>query len=443
VNGDEFFAGIGRIRYQGPDSDDPLAFRWYDADRVVAGRRMEDHLRMAVCFWHSFVWPGSDIFGEGTLDRPWNRPELDPMVGAKQKMAAAFEFFEKLGVPFFCFHDGDIAPPGSSYQESAAHLAAMVEEAAGHMERTGVRLLWGTANLFFHPRYAAGAATNPDPEVFAYAAAQVCAALEATHRLGGENYVLWGGREGYDTLLNTDLRAELDQLARFLHLVVEHKHRIGFEGTILIEPKPAEPAKHQYDHDAATVAGFLARHDLAEVKVNLEANHATLAGHSFHHEVATAIALGVFGSVDANRGDPQNGWDTDQFPSSVEEMSLALYEILRSGGLATGGFNFDTKLRRQSIARDDLFHGHIGAMDTLARALLVAASLLESDDLEGPRRERYAGWQGELGRAIGGGERSLEDLRHLVADRAIEPTPVSGRQEQLENVVNRHIERAR
>jgi xylose isomerase len=443
VDGDEFFAGIGRIRYQGPDGDDPLAFRWYDADRVVAGRRMEDHLRMAVCFWHSFVWPGSDIFGEGTLDRPWNRPELDPMVGAKQKMAAAFEFFEKLGVPFFCFHDRDIAPDGSSFEESAANLDAMVEEAAGHMERTGVRLLWGTANLFSHPRYAAGAATNPDPEVFAYAAAQVCAALEATHRLGGENYVLWGGREGYDTLLNTDLGAELDQLARFLHLVVEHKHRIGFEGTILIEPKPAEPAKHQYDHDAATVAGFLARHGLEEVKVNLEANHATLAGHSFHHEVATAIALGVFGSVDANRGDPQNGWDTDQFPSSVEEMSLALYEILRAGGLTTGGFNFDTKLRRQSIARDDLFHGHVGAMDTLARALLVAASLLESGDLEGPLAERYAGWQGELGTAISTGDRSLDDLRRLVRDRAIEPKPVSGRQEQLENVVNRHIERAR
>ena len=271
----------------------------------------------------------------------------------------------------------------------------------------------------------------------------MCAALEATHRLGGENYVLWGGREGYDTLLNTDLAAELDQLARFLHLVVEHKHRIGFEGTILIEPKPAEPAKHQYDHDAATVAGFLARHDLEEVKVNLEANHATLAGHSFHHEVATAIALGVFGSVDANRGDPQNGWDTDQFPSSVEEMSLALYEILRAGGLTTGGFNFDTKLRRQSIARDDLFHGHVGAMDTLARALLVAASLLEAGDLEGPRRERYAGWHGDLGAAIKTGDRSLDDLRRLVRDRALEPTPVSGRQEQLENVVNRHIERAR
>jgi xylose isomerase len=443
VAGAEFFEGVGKIPHRGPDSDDPFSFRWYDADRIVAGRRMEDHLRLAVCYWHSFVWPGNDIFGEGTLDRPWNSPELEPIAAAKQKMAAAFEFFEKLGVPFFCFHDRDIAPDGRSFKETAANLDVMVEEAAAHMERTGVRLLWGTANLFSHPRYAAGAATNPDPEVFAYAAAQVCAALDATHRLGGANYVLWGGREGYDTLLNTDMRAELDQLARFLHMVVEHKHRIGFEGTILIEPKPAEPAKHQYDHDAATVAGFLARHDLDEVKVNLEANHATLAGHSFHPEVTTAIAAGVFGSVDANRGDPQNGWDTDQFPSSVEDMSLAMYEILRAGGLTTGGFNFDTKLRRQSIARDDLFHGHIGAMDTLARALLVAASLLESGDLEDRRRERYAGWQGDLGSAISGGERTLADLRTFVHDNDVDPQPVSGRQELLENIVNRHIERAR
>jgi xylose isomerase len=443
VAGGEFFEGVGPIPYRGPDSDDPFSFRWYDADRVVAGRRMEDHLRLAVCYWHSFVWPGNDIFGEGTLDRPWNSPELDPIAAAKQKMAAAFEFFEKIGVPFFCFHDRDIAPDGRSFKETAANLDVMVEEAAAHMERTGVQLLWGTANLFSHPRYAAGAATNPDPEVFAYAAAQVCAALDATHRLGGANYVLWGGREGYDTLLNTDMRAELDHLARFLHLVVEHKHRIGFEGTILIEPKPAEPAKHQYDHDAATVAGFLARHDLDEVKVNLEANHATLAGHSFHHEVATAIASGVFGSVDANRGDPQNGWDTDQFPNSVEELSLGLYEILRAGGVGTGGFNFDTKLRRQSISRDDLFHGHIGAMDTLARALLVAASLLESGDLDDPRRERYAGWQRELGTAIADGERSLDDLRIFVHDNDVDPQPVSGRQELLENIVNRHIERAR
>ncbi len=439
----EFFPDVGTIPFRGPDCGDPLAFRWYDADRMVAGARMEDHLRLSVCYWHSFVWPGSDIFGDGTFDRPWNQPGLDPMAAARQKMAAAFELFAKLGVPFFCFHDRDIAPVGDTFKETCAHLDAMVDEAAAHMEGTGVGLLWGTANLFSHPRYAAGAATNPDPEVFAHAAAQVAHALEATHRLGGANYVLWGGREGYDTLLNTDLRRELEQLARFLHLVVEHKHRIGFEGTILIEPKPAEPAKHQYDHDAATVAGFLARHDLDEVKVNLEANHATLAGHSFHHEVATALADGILGSIDANRGDPQNGWDTDQFPTSVEEMSLALYEILRAGGLGTGGFNFDTKLRRQSVARDDLFHGHVGAMDTLARSLLVAASLLESGDLEQRRRQRYAGWDGELGAEILGQARTLADLDALVTDEDIDPPPVSGRQELLETIVNRHIDRAR
>ena len=289
TDGPEFFEGVGRIAYGGPDSDDPFAFRWYDADRIVAGRRMEDHLRLAVCYWHSFVWSGSDVFGDGSFDRPWASTGVDPMDGARAKMAAAFEFMAKLGLPFFTFHDRDIAPEGATPAETAARLDAMVDEAAGHMERTGVRLLWGTANLFSHPRYAAGAATNPDPEVFAVAAAQVCHALEATHALGGANYVLWGGREGYETLLNTDLAREEAQLARFLHLVVEHKHHIGFEGTILVEPKPSEPTKHQYDHDAATVAGFLARNGLQdEVRLNLEANHATLAGHSFHHEVATA-----------------------------------------------------------------------------------------------------------------------------------------------------------
>ena len=310
---------------------------------------------------------GPDVFGDGTLDRPWNAAGDDPLDGRPSKMAAAFEFFAKLGVPFFCFHDRDIAPEGATPAETAAQLDAMVDEAAGHMERTGVQLLWGTANLFSHPRYAAGAATNPDPEVFAVAAAQVAHALEATHALGGANYVLWGGREGYETLLNTDLAREEAQLARFIHLVVEHKHRIGFEGTLLIEPKPAEPTKHQYDHDAATVAGFLDRHGLAaRSRLNLEANHATLAGHSFHHEVATAAAAGLLGSIDANRGDPQNGWDTDQFPNSVEECTLALYEILRPAGFTTGGFNFDTKLRRQShgprrpLPRAHRGHGHHG-----------------------------------------------------------------------------------
>jgi len=440
----EFFAGVGTVRYVGPDCDEPLAYRWYDADRVVAGRRMEDHLRMAVCYWHSFVWPGTDVFGEGTLDRPWNSPGSEPMAAARQKMAAAFEFFTKLGTPFFTFHDRDIAPAGDTFAESCSRLDAMVDEALGHMERTGIRLLWGTANLFGHPRYAAGAATNPDPEVFAVAAAQVCHVLEATHRMGGANYVIWGGREGYDTLLNTDLVREEIQLARFLHLVVEHKHRIGFTGSILIEPKPAEPAKHQYDHDVATVAGFLARHGLDdEVRVNLEANHATLAGHSFHHEVATAVAVGVLGSIDANRGDAQNGWDTDQFPNSVEECTLVLYEILAGGGFTSGGVNFDTKLRRQSVARDDLFHGHVGAVDTMARALLAAASLLESGELADRRTARYAGWGGTLGAGILDGGTTLDDLHRLVRERDLDPAPVSGRQELLENLVNRHVERVR
>jgi xylose isomerase len=441
---DEFFTGVGQISYAGPDSDDPLTFRWYDADRVVAGKRMEDHLRLAVCYWHSFVWSGSDVFGAGTLDRPWNAVGDDPLGAARQKMAAAFEFFAKLGTPFFCFHDRDIAPDGATPAETAARLDAMVDEAAGHMARTGVRLLWGTANLFSHPRYAAGAATNPDPEVFAVAAAQVAHALEATHALGGANYVLWGGREGYETLLNTDLAREEAQLARFIHMVVEHKHRIGFQGTLLIEPKPAEPTKHQYDHDAATVAGFLDRHGLAgEVRLNLEANHATLAGHSFHHEVATAAAAGLLGSIDANRGDAQNGWDTDQFPNSVEECTLALYEILSAGGFTTGGINFDTKLRRQSMARDDLFHGHIGAIDTVARALLAAASLAETGELARFRHERYAGWDGPLGARILDGSHTLVDLRDRVDEDGIDPSPRSGRQELLEQIVSRHIERAR
>ncbi|CAN5597421.1 xylose isomerase [soil metagenome] len=438
-----FFEDIEPICYAGPDSDDPFSYRWYDADREVLGQRMEDHLRMAVCYWHSFVWPGSDVFGDGTQDRPWNAADLEPMTAARAKLSVAFEFFEKLGLPYFTFHDRDIAPEGATFRESCSNLDAIVHDVAAEMDRTGVKLLWGTANAFSHPRYAAGAATNPDPEVFARAAAQVCHALEATHRLGGENYVLWGGREGYDTLLNTDMRRELDQLGRFLHLVVEHKHRIGFTGTILIEPKPSEPTKHQYDFDAATVAGFLQRYDLGEVKVNLEGNHATLGGHSFHHEVASAIATDVLGSIDANRGDAQNGWDTDQFPNSVEETSLVMYEIVRNGGLGTGGFNFDTKLRRQSMARNDLFHGHIGAVDTLARSLLVAASLIESDELEVHRRRRYQGWDSDLGSSISAGSVSLPDLHALVLDRDLDPGATSGRQELLENVVNRHIERAR
>ena len=438
---ESFFAEVpGKVPFAGQGAEDPLSYAVYDPDRLVLGKRMEDHLRIAVCLWHSFAWPGSDVFGVGTLDRPWLAPGLEPMTAARAKLDAAFDFLDKLGVPFFTFHDRDVAPEGESWAETSDRLLAVVDLIEGHMARTGLRLLWGTANLFGHPRYMAGAATNPDPEVFAYAAAQVRLMLEQTHRLGGENYVLWGGREGYDTLLNTDLAREERQFARFLTLVAEHKHKIGFQGTLLIEPKPQEPAKHQYDYDAATVHGFLLRHGLeAEYRVNLEANHATLAGHSFQHEVATAIALGIFGSIDANRGDYQNGWDTDQFPNSVDELGLALYEILRAGGFTTGGFNFDAKLRRQSVSRLDLFHAHIGGIDTLARALLVAADLLEQRTLEEPMEQRYAGWDGDLGREILGGALSLEQLGQRVADGGIDPKPVSGGQERLEGLVNRRI----
>jgi xylose isomerase len=433
----EFF-DVGAVGF-GEDGD--LSYRVYEPDRLVLGKRMEDQLRIAVCYWHSFNWPGSDVFGVGTFDRPWLEPgATDPMAAARQKMDAAFEFFTKLGVPFFCFHDVDIAPAGTTFSDSARNLDAMVTYAEKKMADTGKKVLWGTANLFSHPRYAAGAATNPDPDVFAYAAAQVKHALEATHRLGGPNYVLWGGREGYETLLNTDLRREAQQLARFLHLVAEHKHKIGFEGTLLIEPKPAEPTKHQYDYDCQSVHGFLERFDLVdEYRVNIEANHATLAGHSFHHEVAYSVSNGIFGSIDANRGDYQNGWDTDQFPNSVDELCLVLYEILRGGGFANGGFNFDTKLRRQSLDRADLFHGHVGGIDTLARALLVAAELIEQETIAAPLNRRYVGWEDGVGAGILSGSESLDSLEARVLAGEIDPNPVSGRQELLENRVNRVI----
>ncbi len=437
----EFFASVpGPVAPAGTDPGDGLGFSVYDPDRVVAGKTMAEHLRIAVCYWHSFNWPGSDVFGAGTFDRPWLDGTMDPMDAAFMKQDAAFEFFAKLGTPFFCFHDVDMAPEGGTLAESRRNLEVLVERAEGKMAETGVRLLWGTANLFSHPRYAAGAATNPDPDVFAHAAAQIRAAIDATHRLGGANYVLWGGREGYETLLNTRLRQEADQLARFLHMVAEYKHAVGFEGTLLLEPKPQEPTKHQYDYDCQSVHGVLERYDLlGEYFVNIEVNHATLSGHSFHHEVAYSVDNGIFGSVDANRGDPQNGWDTDQFPNSVDELSLAVYEILRGGGFTTGGFNFDTKLRRQSLDRDDLFWGHIGGIDTLARSLLVAADMAESNTLEDARDARYRGWSSEAGREILEGRVDLATLADRAVAADLDPRPVSGRQEWLEHAVNRHI----
>jgi xylose isomerase len=438
---ESFFAEVpGPVPFGGRDASDPLSYTVYEPDRLVLGKRMEDHLRIGVCLWHSFAWPGSDVFGVGTFDRPWLAAGLDPLAAAEMKLDSAFEFLTKLGVPFFCFHDRDVAPEQGSWRDTQALFGRVIDLIEGHMERTGLRLLWGTANLFGQPRYMAGAATNPDPEVFAYAAAQVRHMLEATHRLGGSNYVLWGGREGYETLLNTDLAREERQLARFLSLVAEHKHKIGFQGALLIEPKPHEPTKHQYDYDAATVHGFLARNGLeAEYRLNLEANHATLSGHSFHHEVAYAVSHGMFGSIDANRGDYQNGWDTDQFPNSVEELSLAVYEILRAGGFTTGGFNFDAKLRRQSVSRIDLFHAHVGGIDTLAQSLLVASDMVGQRTLQGPLEARYAGWDGDLGRGILDGSLALDELDRRVAAGGIDPKPISGGQELLEGQVNRRI----
>ncbi|RIK94562.1 MAG: xylose isomerase [Proteobacteria bacterium] len=436
-----FFPDVEPIRYA-PESEDLLVFRHYDAERVVLGKTLREHARFAVCFWHTFCWPGSDVFGAGTFERAWlsGAGGGDAVKLAEKKIDAAFELFAKLGVPFFCFHDRDVAPEGDTLRESHALLDRLLARVESHMDRHDVRLLWGTANLFGHPRYAAGAATNPDPEVFAYAAAQVKHCLEATHRLGGANYVLWGGREGYDTLLNTDLAREADQLGRFLALVAEHKHRIGFRGTLLIEPKPFEPTKHQYDFDAAAVFAFLQKYDLArEYKLNLEVNHATLAGHDFQHEVAYAVANGIFGSVDANRGDPRLGWDTDQFPNDPREWALAWLEILRGGGMHSGGFNFDAKLRRPSVDAVDLFHAHVGGMDTIARGLVAAAAILEDGRLERFRAERYLGWDQPLGRDILAGRQSLEDLAGHVLANDLEPQPDSGRQEMLENLVARFV----
>ncbi len=436
------FSQFPTVAYRAPTGDsarhEPLTYRWYDKTRVVLGKTMEEHLRLAVAYWHSFVMNGSDPFGAATIVRPWMG--RDGLEAATEKAEAAFDLFRILDVPYYCFHDRDVVSEGATFAESAANLDAIAEVLARKQDETGVRLLWGTANLFSHPRYMAGAATNPDPEVFAYAAATVKHCLDVTRRLGGENYVLWGGREGYDTLLNTDLGRELDQMGRFLNLVVEYKHRIGFAGTILIEPNPKEPTKHQYDFDAATVYGFLKRYGLEnEVKLNLEANHAQLAGHSFEHEIATASALGILGSLDVNRGDSLIGWDTDQFPNSVADTALALYYVLKNGGLRTGGLNFDAKIRRQSIDPEDLVHAHVGGIDLCARALLVAAAMIEDGQLAGNLSQRYAGWNTEQGAALLAGPLTLEQIAADVAARNPDPKPRSGRQEYLENLLNAYL----
>jgi xylose isomerase len=432
-----FFGDIAKVKYEGPESSNPLAFRHYNPDEVVLGKRMEDHLRFAVAYWHTLAWEGGDPFGGRTFDRPWYG---DGMAKAKLKADVAFELFDLLGAPYYCFHDADVRPEGATFAENTKNLNEIVDYFAEKQAATGVKLLWGTANLFSNRRFMSGASTNPDPDVFAYSAATIKTCMDATMKLGGENYVLWGGREGYETLLNTDLKRELDQMARMLHMVVEYKHKIGFKGTILVEPKPQEPTKHQYDYDVATVYGFLKKHGLEnEVKMNIEQGHAILAGHTFEHELALANALGIFGSIDMNRNDYQSGWDTDQFPNNVPEMALAYYQVLQAGGFTTGGTNFDAKLRRQSIDPEDLLYGHIGGMDACARGLKAAAKMVEDGALSKPLAERYAGWESDRAKKMLSGAMSLEEITAMVEAENINPQPKSGRQEHLENIVNRYV----
>ncbi len=433
----DFFKGLSQVKYEGPNSSNPLAFRHYNKDEMVAGKRMEDHIRPAVAYWHTFAWEGGDPFGGRSFDRPWYAGS--PMEGAKLKADIAFEFFDLLDIPFFCFHDVDVAPEGDSLKESVRNLRTITDIFAKKMQSQRTKLLWGTANMFSNRRFMAGASTNPDPDVFAYAAGQVKNMLDITHELGGANYVLWGGREGYETLLNTRMKDELDHMGRFLTLVVEHAKKIGYKGTILIEPKPQEPSKHQYDYDVATVYGFLKTYGLEkEVKVNIEVGHAFLAGHSFEHELHLARSLGILGSVDANRNDLQSGWDTDQFPNNVGEMALAFYEILKNGGLGNGGFNFDAKVRRQSLDPADLLHGHVGGLDTLARGLKGAAALIADGTYDKAVDARYAGWNTEAAKKMLTSE-SLADIAARVERDNINPQPRSGQQEYLENLVNRFV----
>ncbi|MEO9518452.1 MAG: xylose isomerase [Paracoccaceae bacterium] len=431
-----FFDGISKIAYEGKDSTNPLAFRHYNADEVVLGKRMEDHLRFAVAYWHSFAWEGGDPFGGQTFQRPWH-PQ-DDMGRAKIKADVAFEMFDILGVPYFCWHDADIRPEGANFAESLARLEEITDYFGEKMEATNTGLLWGTANMFSHRRWMSGASTNPDPDVFAYAAATVKSCLDATKKLGGQNYVLWGGREGYETLLNTNMGAELDHMGRFLSMVVDYKHKIGFEGEILVEPKPQEPSKHQYDFDAATCIGFLRKYGLEnDVKLNLEQGHAILAGHSFEHEISVATSEGMLGSIDMNRNDYQSGWDTDQFPNNTPEVALCYYLILKSGGLNKGGTNFDAKLRRQSVDAEDLIAGHVGGMDICARGLKAAAAMIEDGGLEEALKARYDGWNTPEAKTML--DSDLETVAQRVMNEGIEPEPRSGKQEVLENYVNRFV----
>ncbi len=433
------FPRIRPIAYEGPATRNALAFRHYNPDEVVDGRTMAEHLRFSVAYWHAFRGTGADPFGPGTILRPWESGRSALSV-AKTRMDAAFEFFQKIRVPFYCFHDRDIAPEGKTLAASNRNLEQLVAHAKALQQATGVKLLWGTANLFSHRRYMCGAATNPDAHVFAYAAAQVKQALDATHALGGQNYVFWGGREGYETLLNTDLKREQDHLAAFLHMAVDYARSIGFQGQLLIEPKPKEPTKHQYDFDVASGVAFLRTYGLARhFKFNLETNHATLAGHSFQHEIEVAAAHGMLGSIDANAGDELLGWDTDQFNTNVKELALAMVSILRAGGLASGGLNFDAKLRRPSIDPADLFYAHLGGMDAYALAFKIARQIIADGQFAGFLQERYASYDTGYGRAIARRQVGFRELNRLVLRQLGEPRPRSGRQEYLENLLNRYV----
>ena len=440
IGAKEYFPGIGKIGFEGRDSDNPLAFKVYDANKQVAGKTMAEHLRFAVAYWHSFCGNGADPFGPGTRAYPWDVGNT-ALARAEAKSDAAFEFFTKLGVPYYCFHDIDLAPDADDIGEYENNLKHMVRIAKQRQADTGVKLLWGTANLFSHPRYMNGASTNPDFNVVARAAVQVKAAIDATVELGGENYVFWGGREGYACLHNTQMKREQDNMARFLTLARDYGRAIGFTGNFLIEPKPMEPMKHQYDFDSATVIGFLRQHGLdQDFKLNIEANHATLSGHSFEHDLQVASDAGLLGSIDANRGNPQNGWDTDQFPTDLYDTVGAMLVVLRQGGLAPGGLNFDAKVRRESSDPQDLFLAHIGGMDAFARGLEVADALLTSSPLETWRAQRYASFDSGAGADFANGTSTLADLAKYAAGKG-EPTQVSGRQEAYENLINQYLTR--
>lgn len=434
----EFFPGIGAIKYEGPQSDNPFAYRWYDENKTVAGKTMKDWLRFACAYWHSFCGSGADPFGEPTHLFPWNE-KADAVERAKDKADAAFEFITKLGLPYYCFHDVDAVDYTNDVNENDRRLQAITAYLGEKQKASGVKLLWGTANLFSNRRYMNGAATNPDFHVLAHGAAQVKAALDATIALGGENYVFWGGREGYMSLLNTNMKREKEHLAKFLHTAKDYARKNGFKGTFFIEPKPCEPSKHQYDYDCETVIGFLRQYDLLnDFKINIEVNHATLAGHTFQHELQVAADAGMLGSMDANRGDYQNGWDTDQFPNNINELVEAMLVIVEAGGFKGGGINFDAKIRRNSTDAEDLFHAHIGGMDTFARSLVIADDVLQRSAYKKIRSERYSSFDSGKGKEFEEGKLSLTDLRTYAIENG-EPAVKSGKQEYLENIINRFI----